>query len=114
MDQAQPGAEIALSVVIPLYNEEGNVAPLCDALLAALAPTGLGFEIILVNDGSRDGTEARLIEAAKRDQRIRVLNFRSNTGQTAAMMAGIAKGGCWFTGSRARAALCHSDLHCAR
>lgn len=87
MDQAV--SEIALSVVIPLYNEEDNVAPLCDALLAALVPLGRSFEIILVNDGSRDGTEARLAEAAKRDPRIRVLNFRSNKGQTAAMMAGI-------------------------
>ncbi len=88
MDQSG-ATEIALSVVIPLYNEEDNVAPLCDALLAALGPMPRSFEIILVNDGSRDGTEARLAEAAKRDPRIRVLNFRSNKGQTAAMMAGI-------------------------
>lgn len=89
MDQAEPGAEIALSVVIPLYNEEDNVAPLCDALLGALTSMPHSFEIILVNDGSRDGTEARLVEAARRDARIRVLNFRSNKGQTAAMMAGM-------------------------
>lgn len=89
MDQAVSGSEIALSVVIPLYNEEDNVAPLCEALLAALVPIPHSFEIILVNDGSRDGTEARLVEAAKRDPRIRVLNFRSNKGQTAAMMAGM-------------------------
>lgn len=89
MDQAAPQSEIALSVVIPLYNEEDNVAPLCDALLGALGQLPQNFEIILVNDGSRDGTEARLAEAARRDPRIRVLNFRSNKGQTAAMMAGI-------------------------
>lgn len=89
MDQAEARTDIALSVVIPLYNEEDNVAPLCDALLGALMPMGHSFEIILVNDGSRDGTEARLAEAAERDPRIRVLNFRSNKGQTAAMMAGI-------------------------
>ena len=67
MDQAerQP-SEVALSVVIPLYNEEDNVAPLCDALLGALSSTPRSFEIILVNDGSRDGTEARLVEAAAR------------------------------------------------
>jgi glycosyltransferase involved in cell wall biosynthesis len=58
-------------------------------LLGALTPLPHSFEIILVNDGSRDGTEARLVEAAKRDPRIRVLNFRSNKGQTAAMMAGM-------------------------
>ncbi len=89
MDQAEPGADIALSVVIPLYNEEDNVAPLCDALLGALTQMPHSFEIILVNDGSRDGTEARLAQAAQRDSRIRVLNFRSNKGQTAAMMAGM-------------------------
>ena len=55
MDQSG-ATEIALSVVIPLYNEEDNVAPLCDALLGALVPMGRSFEIILVNDGSRDGT----------------------------------------------------------
>ncbi|HNB29348.1 MAG TPA: glycosyltransferase family 2 protein, partial [Alphaproteobacteria bacterium] len=88
MDQSG-ATEIALSVVIPLYNEEDNVAPLCDALLGALVPMGRSFEIILVNDGSRDGTETRLAEAVRRDPRIRVLNFRSNKGQTAAMMAGI-------------------------
>lgn len=89
MDQTNAPAELDLSVVIPLYNEEDNVAPLCDALLGALVPMGRSFEIILVNDGSRDGTEARLAEAVLRDPRIRVLNFRSNKGQTAAMMAGI-------------------------
>lgn len=88
MDQSGT-TDVALSVVIPLYNEDDNVAPLCDALLAVLGSTPRSFEIILVNDGSRDGTEARLVEAAKRDPRIRVLNFRSNKGQTAAMMAGI-------------------------
>jgi glycosyltransferase involved in cell wall biosynthesis len=80
---------IALSVVIPLYNEEENVRLLCDALLAALGSQPRSFEIILVNDGSADRTEERLAEAAAADPRIRVVNFRSNKGQTAAMMAGI-------------------------
>lgn len=81
--------DTALSVVIPLYNEEGNVAPLCHALLAALSAQPRTFEIILVNDGSADRTEQKLQEAAATDARIRVINFRSNKGQTAAMMAGI-------------------------
>lgn len=80
---------IVLSVVIPLFNEEDNVAPLCQALLGALNAQPRSFEIILVNDGSRDGTEQRLADAAASDARIRVVNFRSNKGQTAAMMAGI-------------------------
>lgn len=80
---------IALSVVIPLYNEEDNVAPLCEALLFALGGQPRFFEIILVNDGSTDGTEQNLQRAAETDAHIRVINFRSNKGQTAAMMAGI-------------------------
>lgn len=80
---------IELSVVIPLYNEEDNVEPLCAALLAALTAQPRGFEIILVNDGSADSTEQKLQQAAAGDARIRVINFRSNKGQTAAMMAGI-------------------------
>jgi dolichol-phosphate mannosyltransferase len=86
---ASPNDAIALSVVIPLYNEEDNIAPLCEALLAALTAQPRSFEIILVNDGSADRTEQKLHEAAAGDSRIRVINFRSNKGQTAAMMAGI-------------------------
>lgn len=81
--------DIALSVVIPLYNEEDNVAPLCNALLSALRGQPRSFEVILVNDGSVDRTEQNLQQAAATDSRIRVINFRSNKGQTAAMMAGI-------------------------
>jgi dolichol-phosphate mannosyltransferase len=88
-DEQKPAERIALSVVIPLYNEEDNVAPLCRALLEALGAQPRPFEIILVNDGSADGTERKLAEAAATDSRIRVVNFRSNKGQTAAMMAGI-------------------------
>ena len=88
-DEHKPTERIALSVVIPLYNEEDNVAPLCRALLEALTAQPRSFEIILVNDGSADRTEQNLAEAAATDSRIRVVNFRSNKGQTAAMMAGI-------------------------
>jgi glycosyltransferase involved in cell wall biosynthesis len=84
-----PGEAIALSVVIPLYNEQENVEPLCKALLDALHNQPRSFEIILVNDGSSDGTERKLEQASATDSRIRVVNFRSNKGQTAAMMAGI-------------------------
>ena len=86
---AKQEGPIALSVVIPLYNEEQNVEPLCQALIAALGAQPRRFEIILVNDGSSDRTEARLQDAAARYSQIRVINFRSNKGQTAAMMAGI-------------------------
>lgn len=88
-NEQKPAELTALSVVIPLYNEEDNVAPLCRALLGALTAQPRSFEIILVNDGSADRTEQKLAEAATTDSRIRVVNFRSNKGQTAALMAGI-------------------------
>ena len=78
-----------VSVVIPVYNEQDNIAELVRRLLAALERQPRSFEIILVNDGSSDATEQRLAEAATDEPRIRVINFRRNRGQTAAMMAGI-------------------------
>ncbi|MEO5693955.1 MAG: glycosyltransferase family 2 protein [Usitatibacter sp.] len=82
-------AEAMLSITIPIYNEADNLQLLHDRLLAALEPLGRPFEIILVNDGSNDGSEAKLDELAKRDARVKVVHFRRNFGQTAAMMAGI-------------------------
>ena len=79
---------VEISVLIPVYNEEANIAPLCGRLIPALEGLGRTFEVILVNDGSADGTEAELLRVSS-DRRIRVINFRRNVGQTAAMMAGI-------------------------
>lgn len=83
-----------LSVVIPLYNEEDNVEPLYAALKQALEGLDRPYEIICVNDGSRDATEMRLNAVADRDPLFKILHFQSNRGQTAAMMAGFtaAKG----------------------
>jgi glycosyltransferase involved in cell wall biosynthesis len=78
-----------LSVVIPLYNEEENVAPLLDELFAALAALGRTFEVICVDDGSRDGTWSALQAYAARAPALRLIRFRLNFGQTAAMSAGI-------------------------
>src|SRR5258708_37895680 len=73
----------ALSVVIPLYNEEDNIAQLQQELAAALA--GIDHEIILVDDCSQDQTLARI----ERRPEVRVIEFAKNTGQSAAMYAGI-------------------------
>ena len=78
-----------LSITIPLYNEEPNVKPLYERLHAALEALGRPYEVIFVNDGSSDGTERELQAVAERDRRIKVVSFRRNFGQTAAMMAGI-------------------------
>ena len=78
-----------LSVVIPVFNEEENVRPLLDELFAALRALGRSHEVICVDDGSRDGTFATLKEYAAATPALRVIRFRLNFGQTAAMSAGI-------------------------
>lgn len=84
---------VDLSVVVPIYNEEENVAPLHERVSAALAASGLEYELILVDDGSSDGTFPLLRELAARDRRVKVIRFRRNFGQTAAMAAGFAAAG---------------------
>jgi glycosyltransferase involved in cell wall biosynthesis len=87
----QSGPEVCpeLSVVIPLFNEELNVEPLLDELFAELRKLGRTHEVCCVDDGSRDGTFARLAAYAEREPGLRVIRFRLNFGQTAAMSAGI-------------------------
>jgi glycosyltransferase involved in cell wall biosynthesis len=79
----------SLSVVIPVFNEEPNVATLAQKLHDALSGIGRAYEILLVDDGSRDGSWERLKEAAARHPHFRLIRFRRNFGQTAAMSAGI-------------------------
>jgi glycosyltransferase involved in cell wall biosynthesis len=80
----------SLSVVIPLYQEQGNVAPLLEAVHAGLEAYGGRWELICVDDGSSDATGERLIEQAARfGDHVRVIRLRRNFGQTAAMQAGI-------------------------
>jgi glycosyltransferase involved in cell wall biosynthesis len=78
-----------LSVVIPVYNEQDNIFPLYEGLNAALQNVGQSYEVILVNDGSSDATESNLEAVATKDSRFKIIHFRRNFGQTAAMMAGI-------------------------
>ena len=83
-----PGA-LDLSVVVPLYNEQDNVVALHAAVVEALAPLPMRFELVLVDDGSRDATVACARAVVDRDARVRVVCLRRNYGQTAAMAAGI-------------------------
>ena len=80
---------VEISVVIPVYNERESVAPLVEALHAALAPMRRSFEIVLVDDGSTDGTWEALRELRERYPRLHLIQFRRNYGQTAAMSAGF-------------------------
>ena len=78
-----------LSVVVPLMNEEDNVRPMHRELAEVLDGVGLDYEIIYVDDGSKDRSLERLLEATAGQPRVTVITFRRNFGQTQAMAAGI-------------------------
>lgn len=78
-----------LSVIVPFYNEEDNIQRMHAAIVAAVEPLGIPFEMVFVDDGSRDGTFERALAMARRDPRLRIVKFRRNYGQTPAMAAGI-------------------------
>jgi glycosyltransferase involved in cell wall biosynthesis len=78
-----------VSVITPIYDEEDNIDLLFSGLLPVLKGMGWNFEIIAVNDGSRDSSLQRLLAASAKIPELRVIDFRRNYGQTAAIMAGI-------------------------
>lgn len=78
-----------LTVVIPLYNEAENIDPALTELLETLDSMLERSEVILVDDGSRDGTDRHAGHWHERDARVRVIRFRRNFGQTAAICAGF-------------------------
>jgi len=79
----------AVSVVVPLYNEEASLPHLVNQLLAVLRPMGRRFELVLVDDGSRDGTAAELRKLAGQVPELVAVLLRRNYGQTAAMASGF-------------------------
>src|SRR5687768_12148688 len=83
-----------VSVVVPLYNEEESVMPLYVSLVEICEQLNVLYEIIFVDDGSKDRTFARLVHLHAGDLGVKVIRFRTNFGQTAAMEAGFkyAKG----------------------
>jgi len=86
---AKPEQHPEISVVVPIFNEEDSIPALYEQLAAALDPTGLHYELLLIDDGSRDRSFSLLRDLAARDLRVRVLRFRRNFGQTAAFSAGF-------------------------
>ena len=80
-----------LSVVVPLYNEEESLRPLYEAITRAVVPLGVSYEIVFVDDGSRDATVQIADGIARADSRVCLVKFRRNYGQTPAMAAGIAQ-----------------------
>jgi len=78
-----------LSVVIPCYNEGENVALLFARLLPVLDGLGVSFEVVCINDGSRDDTLDRLLEVQKGDARLRIIDLSRNFGKEKALSAGL-------------------------
>ncbi len=78
-----------LSIVIPLYNEEESVEALHREVTAAAEKLGREYELILVDDGSRDATPEKLRQICERDPRVKAVRFRRNYGQTAGLQAGF-------------------------
>lgn len=82
-------AKYDVSVVVPVYNEEENVAELGERLHSVLSGLGNAYEVLLVDDGSTDSTWAELLKLTERYPGFKMIAFRKNFGQTAAMSAGF-------------------------
>jgi len=78
-----------LSILIPVYNEEGNLSLLYEKLVAALKKVGRAYEVIFVDDGSSDGTMEILLDLREKNPNVKIISFSRNFGQTAALSAGI-------------------------
>ncbi|MCU0873014.1 MAG: glycosyltransferase family 2 protein [Pirellulaceae bacterium] len=85
---------LSLSVVVPIYNEFENIPLLYEQLSQTLPQLGREYEILFVDDGSRDGSVEALQALAAVDPRVKVVRFRRNYGQTAAMQAGFQYASC--------------------
>lgn len=79
----------SLSVVVPVYNEESNAAPLVEGIVEAVRPLGIPFELIVVDDGSSDATVPVLRSKAAQTPELVVVALRRNFGQTPALQAGF-------------------------
>jgi undecaprenyl-phosphate 4-deoxy-4-formamido-L-arabinose transferase len=88
---AEPEPTPSVSMIVPIFEEEATVDELYRRTVAALEQDGRTFEILFVDDGSRDGTFARLEDLHAADPRVRVVRFKRNFGQHPAMQAGLAR-----------------------
>ena len=78
-----------VSIIIPIHNEEANIAVLCDDLLNTMTVLGREYEIILVNDGSSDNSAVILNQMSRDHDTVKIIHLRRNYGQTYAMLAGF-------------------------
>jgi len=88
---AEPEPAPSVSIIVPIFEEEATVDELYRRTVAALEEDGRSFEVLFVDDGSRDGTFARLEHLHAADPRVRVVRFKRNFGQHPAMQAGLAR-----------------------
>jgi glycosyltransferase involved in cell wall biosynthesis len=85
---ARRPADPLLSLVVPVFNEEKSIDIFLDTVVPQMARDGFRFEIVFVNDGSRDNTLGHLLDRSARD-RLRIVNLSRNFGKEAALTAGI-------------------------
>lgn len=78
-----------LSIVIPVRNEAGNIAPLVAEIVAALDPAGVDYEIVYVNDGSTDATADEITRLQTTNKRLRLVSHAKSCGQSAAVRTGV-------------------------
>ena len=89
LKEQQKKSKLDLSVVVPLMNEEENVNLLYQAIDKVLSNLGKTYEIIFIDDGSTDSTYEHLLKIHRRDSHVKIIKFRANSGQSAAMDAGF-------------------------
>lgn len=80
---------VGLSIVVPIFNESESIPRLYDSIRRACEPVGHHYEIIFIDDGSQDGSVQQLTALHLEDPHVKVIQFRKNYGQTAAMAAGF-------------------------
>ncbi len=80
-----------VSIVSPVFNEVDNIDNLCEELNDVLPTLGKSYEILLIDDGSTDGSWEKMVECARKYKHFKLIRFRRNFGQTAAMSAGFHK-----------------------
>jgi glycosyltransferase involved in cell wall biosynthesis len=83
------GNDVEVSVIVPLFNEEDSVTPLYERITESVSSLGVAYEIVFVDDGSRDRTLEMATKLAGVDDHLKIIEFRGNYGQTQAMAAGI-------------------------
>ena len=82
-------SDVRVSVVVPVYNEVECVEPLCRALHDAVSPLDLNYELLLIDDGSDDGSWERLVELQATTPKLRLLRFRRNFGHPPTEVHGL-------------------------